>query len=95
MLPFAVSGFVVKPLQLKGECSFFFLGYQFIISDIFWFGCVCSLIVSQNSTTGFGPTESRQGLTSVETVAPVTEGSSLLFSLPLLCCSYSWSDYKS
>lgn len=58
MLPFAILGFVMKPLQLKGDVILIFESYP-----------ICTLI-SEHVSTGFSHTGSQNPVTSAQTSCP-------------------------
>lgn len=66
MLPFAVLGFVMKPLQMKGVCS---VSYMLFLSPFFHCQIFLTFFV-----TGFASTGSRKSLESTETAFTEVEG---------------------
>ena len=71
MLPFAVLGFVMKPLQLKGA--------SFLHIDFLWFSRPFPAISKQFLDTGFAPVESKQATTATETSSVEVHGTSCLW----------------
>lgn len=71
MLPFAVLGFIVKPLQLKGMSSppfTIFLSQIILVSSEFQ-----SILIN----AGFGPAESEEPLPEIETASLHAKGAEI------------------